>query len=90
MDNEPVFKSILPIQVRFNDVDIMGHVSNTVYQSYYDSGKVDYFDKVMPDMDFVNNRSGRRFGKDRLPETHLYANTHFGSRPAWPCLATRA
>jgi Predicted thioesterase len=54
MDNEPVFKSILPIQVRFNDVDIMGHVSNTVYQSYYDSGKVDYFDKVMPDMDFVN------------------------------------
>lgn len=54
MDKEPVFKSILPIQVRFNDVDIMGHVSNTVYQSYYDSGKVDYFDKVMPDMDFVN------------------------------------
>ncbi len=54
MNNEPVFKSILPIQVRFNDVDIMGHVSNTVYQSYYDSGKVDYFDRVMPDMDFVN------------------------------------
>ena len=54
MEKEPVFKSILRIQVRFNDVDIMGHVSNTVYQSYYDSGKVDYFDKVMPDMDFVN------------------------------------
>jgi len=54
MENKAVFKSILPIQVRFSDVDIMGHVSNTVYQNYYDSGKVDYFDEVMPDMDFVN------------------------------------
>ena len=54
MENKPVFKNILPIQVRFSDVDIMGHVSNTVYQNYYDSGKVNYFDEVMPDMDFVN------------------------------------
>ena len=54
MENKAVFKNILPIQVRFSDVDIMGHVSNTVYQNYYDSGKVNYFDQVMPDMDFVN------------------------------------
>jgi acyl-CoA thioester hydrolase len=54
MESRATFKSILPIQVRFSDVDIMGHVSNTVYQTYYDSGKVDYFDRVMPDMDFVN------------------------------------
>jgi acyl-CoA thioester hydrolase len=40
--------------VRFSDVDMMGHVSNTVYQTYYDSGKVDYFDRVIPDMDFIN------------------------------------
>lgn len=48
------FKNVLPIQVRFSDVDIMGHVSNTVYQNYYDSGKVNYFDEVLPDMDFIN------------------------------------
>ncbi|MDP4185625.1 MAG: thioesterase family protein [Bacteroidota bacterium] len=55
MENgEATFKNILPIQVRFSDVDIMGHVSNTVYQNYYDSGKVNYFDQVLPDMDFVN------------------------------------
>lgn len=54
MENKPLFKNILPIQVRFSDVDIMGHVSNTVYQNYYDSGKVNYFDQVLPDMDFVN------------------------------------
>jgi acyl-CoA thioester hydrolase len=32
---------------------MMGHVSNTVYQSYYDAGKLQYFDEVTPDMDFI-------------------------------------
>jgi acyl-CoA thioester hydrolase len=50
----PVFKNIVPIQVRFSDVDMMGHVSNTVYQNYYDSGKISYFDLVLPDMDFID------------------------------------
>lgn len=54
MDNTAVFKNIIPIQVRFSDVDMMGHVSNTVYQNYYDSGKMNYFLEVIPDMDFVN------------------------------------
>lgn len=49
-----MFKNIIPIQVRFSDVDMMGHVSNTVYQNYYDSGKMNYFLEVIPDMDFVN------------------------------------
>ena len=47
------YKFVVPIQVRFNDVDIMGHVSNTVYQNYYDAGKMDYFDHVMPDLDYL-------------------------------------
>jgi acyl-CoA thioester hydrolase len=54
MVTDSVFKNILPIQVRFSDVDMMGHVSNTIYQTYYDSGKINYFDQVIPDMDFVN------------------------------------
>lgn len=32
----------------------MGHVSNTVYQNYFDAGKVSYFDEVIPDLDYVN------------------------------------
>jgi len=52
MENTVLFRNILPIQVRFSDVDIMGHVSNTIYQNYFDSGKVNYFDEVLPDMDF--------------------------------------
>ena len=47
------YKFVVPIQVRFNDVDIMGHVSNTVYQNYFDAGKMDYFDHVMPDLDYI-------------------------------------
>jgi acyl-CoA thioester hydrolase len=49
----PIYKNSLPIQVRFSDVDVMGHVSNTIYQNYYDSGKINYFSEVVPDMDFV-------------------------------------
>ncbi len=54
MNDNTVYKNILPVQVRFSDVDMMGHVSNTVYQSYYDAGKLQYFDEVTPDMDFIN------------------------------------
>lgn len=49
---EPIFRFSLPIQVRFNDVDIMGHVSNTVYQNYYDAGKMDYFDNLFDGLDY--------------------------------------
>ncbi len=54
MENKLPFNSIIPVQVRFSDVDMMGHVSNTVYQTYYDAGKLHYFDEVLPEMDFVN------------------------------------
>jgi len=50
---EPIYRFLVPIQVRFNDVDIMGHVSNTVYQNYYDAGKTDYFEHVLPDLDYM-------------------------------------
>lgn len=51
---DPKFSFPVPIQVRFNDVDIMGHVSNTVYQNYYDTGKTAYFDALLPDLDYMN------------------------------------
>lgn len=37
------------IQLRFNDVDILGHVNNTVYFSLYDLGKALYFKAVRED-----------------------------------------
>jgi acyl-CoA thioester hydrolase len=52
LENSELFKNRLPIQVRFSDVDMMGHVSNTVYQNYFDSGKIAYFDEVIPELEF--------------------------------------
>ena len=44
------------VQVRFNDVDMMGHVNNAVYQNYFDYGKVQYFNSVLgKDVDWQEN-----------------------------------
>ncbi|MCF0212479.1 MAG: acyl-CoA thioesterase, partial [Bacteroidales bacterium] len=33
----------IPIQIRFNDIDQMGHVNNTIIMEYFDLGKSRYF-----------------------------------------------
>ena len=33
------FRNVVPLQIRFNDVDKFGHVNNTIYFQFYDSGK---------------------------------------------------
>lgn len=43
---EEIFKHTVKIQPRFNDFDIMGHVNNALYFSYFDIGKTGYFKKV--------------------------------------------
>ena len=45
------FRHTLPIQLRFNDIDQFGHVNNSIYFTYYDLGKTEYFAKVHPDLD---------------------------------------
>lgn len=44
-----IFKHQIPIQVRFNDLDLLGHVTNAVYQVYYSQAGVSYFQNVMED-----------------------------------------
>jgi len=34
------------IQIRFNDIDIMAHVNNSIYQNYFDTARMKYFEKV--------------------------------------------
>ena len=43
---EIVYRNRLPIQLRFNDIDVIGHVNNTVYFNFYDLGKTAYFEEV--------------------------------------------
>ena len=46
------FRHVLPIQIRFNDVDKFGHVNNTVYFQFYDTAKTEYFAKVCTGVDW--------------------------------------
>lgn len=40
------FKHRIDLHMRFNDIDILGHLNNTVYFSYYDTGKAYYLEAV--------------------------------------------
>lgn len=40
------FKHRVDLQIRFNDIDILGHLNNTVYFSFYDTGKAYYLEAV--------------------------------------------
>ena len=42
----PEFKHIVPLQIRFKDIDALGHLNNSVYFSFYDLGKASYFETV--------------------------------------------
>ena len=35
-----------PIQLRFSDVDMLGHVSNSLYARYFDLGRIDFFTAI--------------------------------------------
>lgn len=41
------FNHILPLQIRFNDIDLLGHVNNSVYVTFMDLGKAHYFNDVL-------------------------------------------
>jgi acyl-CoA thioester hydrolase len=40
-------KKAVEIQVRFSDLDVMGHVNNAVYLSYFEMARIAYFTPVM-------------------------------------------
>lgn len=43
---EEVFRASVPIQIRFNDIDALGHINNNVYFSFFDLGKTTYFEDL--------------------------------------------
>lgn len=40
------FKHTMDVQIRFNDIDALGHVNNAVYMEFFDLGKSRYFTEV--------------------------------------------
>jgi len=41
------FPVVTPIQVRFRDMDAMGHVNNAVYLTYLEMGRIAYYTTLM-------------------------------------------
>lgn len=52
MEETQEFKHVMPVQIRFNDMDKFGHVNNTVYFQFYDTAKTDYVFQVCPNVDW--------------------------------------
>lgn len=48
------FKHSVPVQLRFNDTDALGHVNNSVYFTFYDLGKSEYFKAIRGEEVFKN------------------------------------
>lgn len=46
------FKSKIPIQIRMNDLDPLGHVSNGVFFAYYDVGRLHYLSRINENIDW--------------------------------------
>lgn len=42
-----IFTHSLPIQIRFSDVDVIGHVNNIVFLQYYDTGKAAFMTELL-------------------------------------------
>lgn len=37
------FRHCLPVQIRFTDIDMLGHLNNNVYLTFFDLAKIEYF-----------------------------------------------
>lgn len=41
------YKHIIPIQIRFSDIDRLNHVNNACYLNYFELGRVKYFNETL-------------------------------------------
>lgn len=40
------FLCTTPVQIRYTDYDMQGHINNSIYFNFFDTAKMDYFKKV--------------------------------------------
>lgn len=52
-DNERVpatggpYRHYMPLQIRFTDIDMLGHLNNSIFVNFFDLGKTAYFSTVL-------------------------------------------
>lgn len=55
--NEINFRHESPVQIRFNDIDLLGHVNNATLQEYFDLGRMHYIHDVFGDDLFKGDKA---------------------------------
>jgi acyl-CoA thioester hydrolase len=69
------------IQIRFNDIDVLGHVNNAVQIMYFDFGKVKYFETLKNQVldwsgaDLVMVNFNVDFIEPIFPSSHIVVKT---------------
>ena len=51
----PEFRFSMPIQPRYADYDMLGHLNNATYMTYFEVARLHYFDDIGWDLDDVTN-----------------------------------
>ncbi|MBQ1797088.1 MAG: acyl-CoA thioesterase [Prevotella sp.] len=79
-DKKQAFHHVMPLQIRFNDVDKFGHVNNTVYFQFYDTTKTDYLATVCDGVDWermaiVVVKIEAEFIAQIKPDSHIAGRT---------------
>ena len=41
------YRHIIPVQIRFSDIDRLNHINNACYHNYIELGRVEYFEKIL-------------------------------------------
>lgn len=49
-------KHKIAVQIRFNDIDLMGHVYNAKYQEFFDLARLSYFEEVLGNLISWHNK----------------------------------
>jgi len=70
----------MPIQIRFTDIDLLGHVNSATYMTYFELARVTYFNQLesalkidWATMSFVLAKAEMEYKKQVLLEDKIYA-----------------
>jgi acyl-CoA thioester hydrolase len=78
------FPLAVPIEVRFKDIDSMGHVNNAVYFTYFENARIAYWNalrksRIRGDVSYVLARAECDFKNQATMEDELVCNIRVSS-----------
>ncbi len=73
--------TLTKIQIRYRDLDTVGHVNNAVYFSYFELGRIDFIQKYLfefkaDDVNFVLAHADADFLKSIKLDDQIYVKTY--------------